>query len=208
MHTTLQLLLTQQAAGLYSQSMKSDVIKSACNEVSEGHLEQAKSIITEQYPFEPLRNDGRKYGVQQKTDVFVRDGFVDRYSGEKLVFPPVLRLLSLLMPNEFPFHKNWKMSECHIGYWQLLPTLDHIIPVSRGGIDKASNWVCTSQLRNSAKSNWLLQEIGWKLHDPGNLDDWDGMMEWFLGYASEDDSILNDPYIHSWHRAALKAIHP
>lgn len=24
---------------------------------------------------------------------------------------------------------NWKMSECHLAYWHLLPTIDHIIPI-------------------------------------------------------------------------------
>jgi hypothetical protein len=33
--------------------------------------------------------------------VFARDGFVDRYSGERLVFPGTLRLLAKLLPNEF-----------------------------------------------------------------------------------------------------------
>ena len=72
------------------------------------------------------------------------------------------------------------MSECHLAYWQLFPTVDHIISVARGGAGEESNWVCTSQLRNSAKSNWLLEELGWQLHEPGDLKEWDGLLKWFI----------------------------
>ncbi|QTA91208.1 HNH endonuclease domain-containing protein [Desulfonema magnum] len=152
-----------------------------------------------------LRN-ARQYSEYKKTKVFCRDGFIDRYSGEKMVFPPVLRLLSNIMPIEFPFHKNWKMSECHLAYWQLLPTIDHVIPVTRGGEDKASNWVCTSQLRNSIKSSWLLKEVGWKLHKPGDVKEWDGLLNWFMSYIDMHPEAKDDKYINSWHRAAKRAI--
>lgn len=183
----------------------SSIINEACTAITQGQLSSAKDVITKQYPFSPLHNPGRRYTDHQKTEVFLSDGFVDRYSGERLVFPPVLRLLSNLMPEEFPFHKNWKMSECHLAYWQLLPTIDHVVPVSRGGADDYTNWVCTSQMRNSIKSNWLLEEIGWQLHPPGNLTEWDGLLGWFMAYAEENQQILDDSYLLSWHRAAKKS---
>jgi len=34
--------------------------------------------------------------------VFMRDGFIDRYSGERLVFPGIMRALSFYMPGEIP----------------------------------------------------------------------------------------------------------
>lgn len=97
------------------------------------------------------------------------------------------------------------MSECHFAYWQLLPTIDHIIPVSRDGEDNESNWVCTSQLRNSIKSSWLLEEVGWQLHEPGNLKEWDGLLNWFMLYVDIHPEILEDKYIHSWHNAVKRA---
>ena len=110
------------------------------------------------------------------------------------------------MPDEFPYHPNWKMSECHLGYWQLQPTIDHLVPVSRGGVDDESNWICTSQLRNSAKSNWLLEELGWQLHQPGDIDDWDGLLQWFMQYAEGNDHILDDSRLRPWYHAARKAV--
>lgn len=180
-------------------------IEEVCSALASGSLNDAKSVLNRKYPFTAIQKEKRRYGDYQKTCVFLRDGFVDRYSGDKLVFPPVLRLLSNLMPDDFPFHKNWKMSECHLAYWQLMPTIDHVVPIARGGLDEESNWVCTSQLRNSAKSNWLLEELGWRLHVPGKLAEWDGLMNWFLKYVSQNPSIFEDSYIRSWHKAANRA---
>jgi hypothetical protein len=182
------------------------VIKKACDEIAVGSLDRAREIISTEYPFLPLTNVGRAYSDYQKTKIFLRDGFIDRYSGDRLVFPAVLRLLSYLMPKEFPFHKNWKTSECHIAYWQLLPTVDHVIAVSRGGPDEESNWVCTSQLRNCAKSNWSLAELGWALHEPGCLDDWDGLINWYVKYIDQHKEFLKDKYLSSWYRAAISTI--
>ena len=72
-------------------------------------------------------------------------------------------LLSDLYPSLFPFQKNWKMSETHPAYWELMPTLDHVVPVARGGTDSEENWITTSMLRNSAKTNWTVEEFGWYL---------------------------------------------
>lgn len=186
-------------------TLNSEIVETACDALGRGNISAAKNIIANKYPFKPLQNAGRKYSEHQKIKVFLRDGFIDRYSGDRMIFPPVLRLLSELMPDEFPFQKNWKMSECHIGYWQLLPTVDHIIPVSRGGEDQESNMVCTSQLRNSAKANWLLEELGWLMHEPGSASDWDGLMAWFMAYAENKPDILDDSYMRSWYRAANNA---
>lgn len=82
------------------------------------------------------------------------DGFLDRYSGTKLVHPGVLRILSVLLPEEFPFHRNWLMTQSHVAFWELFPTIDHRVPVAHGGEDTESNWVSTSMLRNSVKAHW------------------------------------------------------
>ncbi len=183
---------------------KYKIIEQACNAIDNGSIIDAKGIIEANYPFKPLLKNRQPYGKRQMLRIFLRDGFVDRYSGEKMVFPAVLRLISLIMPDELPFHCNWKMSECHLAYWQLLPTVDHVVPVSRGGKNDESNWVSTSQLRNSAKSNWLLEELGWTLHEPGNLEDWDGLTKWFCAYISKRPGPLSNNYILSWYRALLK----
>tara|TARA_Y100000590_G_C15744769_1_gene1021545 strand:+ start:6705 stop:7274 length:570 start_codon:yes stop_codon:yes gene_type:complete len=179
---------------------KIDTIEHACKKLSNDDLVGAKKIIKKKYPFTSFENKGRQYTEIQKTKVFLRDGFIDRYSGERLVFPPVLKILSNIMPDEFPYQKHWKTSECHIGWWELIPTVDHLEPVSRGGEDNEKNWVCISQLLNSAKSNWSLEDLGWKLHEQGDKE-WDGMTGWFKEYVKKHEEVLNDPYVKKWHNA-------
>jgi 5-methylcytosine-specific restriction endonuclease McrA len=165
------------------------------------------STIRAHYPFEPIVAVERKYGATEATRIFRRDGFVDRYSGDRLVFPGTLRLLSLQLPDAFPFHPNWKMSVTHGAYWDLSPTVDHVVPVARGGVDSEENWVTTSMRRNSAKSNWTLAELGWRLHEPGLISDWDGLLQWFLDYVGTHPVVLENSHLRRWHRAAI-ATHP
>jgi hypothetical protein len=137
--------------------------------------------------------------------VFLRDGFIDRYTGDPLVFPPVLRVLSDAMPKEFPFHPNWKMDVTHPAYWEVGATVDHVVPRSRGGLAEDENLVTTSMASNSAKGSWTLEQLGWTLHPPGMLRDWDGLVSWFLEYSREHPDVLKKlPDIRHWHKAAIQ----
>jgi len=185
---------------------KADIVKDVCEFISHADLTKATKTLSLEYKFTPTgENKSRNYNHFEKLQVFLRDGFTDRYSGTKLIFPPVLKILSTEIPQDFPYHKNWKPDKCHIAYWELIPTIDHIIPVSRGGPDEFDNWVCTSQLRNSIKSNWLLEEIGWQLHSPRNINDWDGMLYWFIEHINKNKFHLTDNYIKPWYRAIVKS---
>jgi hypothetical protein len=184
---------------------KSHLIAGICQAVLDGELDRAAMVIRNTYPFTRPTVAGRKYTEFEALRVFIRDGFVDRYSGQQLVFSPVLRLLSRLLPAEFPFHSNWKMDACHIAYWELSPTIDHVVPVARGGPDHDTNWVCTSMLRNSVKANWTIEELGWHLVPPGDVQQWDGLLQWFVTYVAGHQEIAQEPYFRRWHRAALRA---
>ena len=112
--------------------------------------------------------------------------------------------MSRLLPQEFPFHPNWRMTETHPAYWELFPTIDHVLSVARGGLDSEANWVTTSMLRNAAKANWTLEELGWNLCLPGSLDDWDGLTSLFADFVESDRSLLGDAYLRRWHNAAVR----
>jgi hypothetical protein len=155
---------------------KAAVLVDVCAALSGNQLEKAAAILHERYPFVPLVKGGRRYSIGQMLRVFVRDGFVDRYSGTRLVCAPALRLISMHLPGQFPFQTNWRTDVCHFAFWDLAPTIDHIAPVSRGGADDERNWATTSMLRNSAKANFTLDELGWPLRPtPGGMKDWDGL---------------------------------
>jgi hypothetical protein len=181
----------------------SEIIAKVCSELTKGDPRQSAEILRENYPFLPQIYATRRYSEVQKTRIFLRDGFVDRYSGRKLVFPGTLKILSTELPEEFPYHPNWKQDSCHIGWWELCPTIDHIVPIARGGENSDSNFVTTSMLSNSIKSNFTLDELGWSLHPMGKLDEWDGLIQWFLDYVSEHQSLLDDAYTKKWHKAAV-----
>ena len=182
---------------------KTRAIEAICDLLMEGDKISAQRIIAGEYPFTSVPPEKRSYTPKESMTVFIRDGFIDRYSSQRLVFPGTLRLIHRLLPEDFPFHTNWKMSETHVAFWELLPTIDHVVPVARGGKDIFENWVSTSQIRNSAKSNWLLEEIGWSLMEPGSISDWDGLTRWFLKFTSEHPEHLSDSYIRTWQKAAL-----
>jgi len=138
--------------------------------------------------------------------VFLRDGFIDRYSGDKLIFPGLIKILTIEFPDIFKYHRNWKMSDTHMIYWDLCPTIDHVIPVSRGGQDNYSNWITTSMIRNSAKSNWTIEKIGWKLYDKGKLDNWDGLVNYFMDLINRNRNYGQDKYINGWNLGLKKAM--
>jgi hypothetical protein len=79
------------------------------------------------------------------------------------------------------------------------------MPVARGGEDENENRVTTSMLRNSAKANWLLEELGWELYPVGELKEWDGMINWFIKYVNNHPERLNTPYVYRWHKALIRA---
>jgi hypothetical protein len=180
------------------------IIGRAFQTLRSGGPAAACDILRADYPFIAVTPEGRRYTEAQSLQIFMRDGFIDRYSGRRLVFPGVLRLLSRLLPQEFPFHPNWKMAETHPAYWELFPTIDHVLPLSRGGADSDVNWVTTSMLRNAAKANWTLQELGWCLCPVGSLADWDGLTGSFLEFVESDSSVLEDAYLRRWHSAAVR----
>jgi hypothetical protein len=138
---------------------KSSVIAAVCQALSEVAFDRAVTTLKRDDPFAPEPVTRRRYGPVESTRVFVRDGFLDRYTAERLIFPPVLRVVSATLPADFPYHPNWQTDITHPAYWEMGATIDHVIPVTRGGSDDETNWVTTSMARNSAKMNWTVEEL-------------------------------------------------
>ena len=179
---------------------KIDVLEMAAKSILEDRKEHAKFVIRTEYPFQKLSAVERVYTDKQKMTQFKKDGFIDRYSGQKLLNPGLLKVLSHYMPDEFPYHSHWKMEECHSAYWEFVPTVDHIYPVTLGGVDSEENWATTSMLHNSVKSNWTLEQLNWQLYEAGRMEDWDGLTGLFAELVEANLTLLQDPYIKKWHR--------
>jgi hypothetical protein len=185
---------------------KTDVIAMVCHALSDDSIDMATNVLKEYYPFAPEAITKRRYGPIASTRVFVRDGFIDRYSGERLIFLPVFRVLSVALPSEFPYNRNWKTDVTHPAYWEIGATIDHIVPVTRGGKDVESNLITTSMAHNFVKMNWTLEELDWKLHPAGEMRMWDGLIHWFLEYTAMHSETLTNSSVRQWHRAAKLAL--
>lgn len=179
---------------------KADVLERTAQSILNGKVENARKIISEEYPFQKITVSGRNYTDKEKMEQFKKDGFIDRYSGDRLVNPGLLKVLSNYMPDIFPYQAHGKMDECHISYWELLPTIDHKVPVALGGSDEAENWVTTSMLHNSIKSNWTLEQLHWKLYDPGDYAKWDGLTSLFAKIVNANPALQDDLYIRKWYK--------
>jgi hypothetical protein len=100
------------------------VLAQVCARLRSGDRDGAIGSLAGGYPFTQPKNSGRRYTPRQMTTQFLADGFIDRFSGTRLLFPAVLRVLSSELPTEFPFHPNWQMSATHPAYWELFrPTI-------------------------------------------------------------------------------------
>jgi hypothetical protein len=185
---------------------KASIIADVCTALSDVGVEAATRTLHREYKFDPEPITKRKYGPLESTRIFVRDGFIDRYTGSRVVFPPVFRLLSSAMPQDFPYHPAWKTDLTHPAYWELGATIDHLVPVTRGGRDDESNWMTASMASNSAKMNWTLKELGWELHPPGSMNDWDGLLRWFLQYAASHAETMSRGRLLDWYRAARRVV--
>jgi len=58
-------------------------------------------------------------------------------------------------------------------------------------------------LRNSAKSNWTLEELGWRLLPAGDFNEWDGLIGWFVEYLADDQTHIEERQIKRWYNAAI-----
>ncbi len=93
--------------------------------------------------------------------------------------------------------------ECHSAYWELVPTIDHIIPIAIGGEDNLSNYATTSMLHNSVKSNWTLEQLNWKLYPAGDINEYDGLTDLFVKLTENDLELFDDPYIKRWYKLSV-----
>ena len=144
--------------------------------------------------------------------VFKRDCFIDRYTGEKLIFPGALLLLGEIFPDAFPTPKGsdgWRVGQCHPVYWSLWPTVDHILPVAIGGSDAIDNLVTTCQIVNSAKGPWTGEEAPEKVRfkllplEDAMQTFWHGAYEWFLARMRSSPELRGrNRVIDGWYKDA------
>ena len=145
--------------------------------------------------------EARKYSYRDLMKVFVRDGFIDRYTGLRLVIPPALRMISHVILDTFPYHPNWAEGKCHDAYWDLSATADHVKPVADEGSDDENNLVSTSMATNLQKNSISLEALGWELYPAGKASDWDGLSHFFIRQCDTHPDVLDTRYFKQWYQA-------
>jgi hypothetical protein len=181
-----------------------DIVSAACALLSKGDAKGAAVLLAGGHPSERVEVTPRAHTATEALRVFQRDGFIDRYSGNRLMFPGVLQVLSVHLPVALP-QPNWRGSETHFAYWELFPTINHVLPVTRGGVDAPDNWVTTSMLRHSAKAGWTLEELGWRLQAPGDMAEWDGLQSWFMSHLDRSPKLMESRALRGWYQAVIAA---
>ena len=107
-------------------------------------------------------------------EVFHDDQFTCRLCGKRTILVQVLRLLSGLYPDLLPDHPNWKWEIGHPIYWTHTTSIEHLVPLSRGGSPGRENLVTACYICNDTKSYRFLSELGWQLRPPSAIP-WDGL---------------------------------
>jgi len=106
-------------------------------------------------PVRRSTRDLRTAPASRELEVFRRDSWTCCYCGRLTVASDVLRVLSMLYPQVLRFHLNWKIGECHLVYWVQTASLDHVVPLARGGGDDVEgNTVTACYLCNDTKGTW------------------------------------------------------
>jgi len=207
----------------------SEIIMDVCLALSDGDRGRGRELILKEYPFDPLARprkvevrdrptDGATPEAREETKtfwtedqakkmrVFARDGFINRFTGELLVFPATLRLLSREFPKELPYQQSWRLGEVHLVYYDLFACVHQLIPFTRGGKEEESNLITTTMPYVLARSNSLVEEAGWRLTREGYVDEWDGMSTWYVEYVKEHQELRNENYFNMWFNAAKKVL--
>jgi hypothetical protein len=69
---------------------KTSIIKNLCELLLDDRKKDCIDFAMAHYPFANNAISKRKYSRYQMCKVFLRDGFIDRYSGDQLLFPGII----------------------------------------------------------------------------------------------------------------------
>jgi len=123
------------------------------------------------------RSSRGSLAMSTKRLIFERDHYTCRLCGMKTIDVEVLRGLSRAFPLELPFHPNWKHDATSLVYWTHTTSLEHIIPIARGGADEPENFATSCYGCNDMRSHALLEEVGWTIR-PIEPSSWRGLREY------------------------------
>ena len=85
----------------------------------------------------------RRKNISKEIQLIVwrRDHWTCRYCNEPVFFNPTFKLFDKISPNHGYYHPHGKSDARHQFIEKRMATVDHIIPLSRGGSDTIDNYV-------------------------------------------------------------------
>lgn len=86
--------------------MKTDTLEKVALQLLNQNSIKAVEILNNEYPFEYFKRSKRGVTDKIKFKQCIKDGFIDRYSGERLVNPGILKVISYYCPNEFLYQQH------------------------------------------------------------------------------------------------------
>lgn len=63
--------------------LKAGVLVDVCAALAVGDSNKAKRTLQERYPFVPVEKIARRYSEREPMKLLIRDGFIDRYTGNR-----------------------------------------------------------------------------------------------------------------------------
>jgi 5-methylcytosine-specific restriction endonuclease McrA len=140
------------------------------------------------------------FSKRRAADAFLRDRFVCRYCGQRLVPVCLLSVVGHLFPAQVPYVSTYKQGFIHSLYWLIGAEADHIVPCTRGGDwTDPENHATACVLCNSRKSDWTLDELGWTIQ-PRLMTRWNGALPTYRD-AWEAAGRPSPTYHTAWLRA-------
>jgi len=105
-----------------------------------------------------MRTERENIPPKVQLEVWQRDNWHCRYCGKPVFFAKTLKLLSEMNPNHEYFHPNGKTGAILPLFQWSWASVDHILPVSKGGKNELENyvtacWECNLKIRDKVGSD-------------------------------------------------------
>jgi hypothetical protein len=146
--------------------------------LSEGREAAAELLAPIAYPRREVaaRSDPSETVI---ASIYKRDRFHCRYCSCRVIPTQIMRLVSEVFPDDFPYHPNWKGGQTHPAITSRSATLDHIAPWTLGGTNDPENLVCACWICNRIKGDLTLEQMGWELKPIAADTSWDGLTSYY-----------------------------
>jgi 5-methylcytosine-specific restriction endonuclease McrA len=146
--------------------------------LSEGRAAAAEQLAPIAYPRREIaaRSDPPESIVAA---IYKRDRFCCRYCGARVIPTQIMRLISEIFPEDFPYNRNWKGGQTHPAIASRSASLDHILAWSLGGNNDPENLACACWICNRIKGDLTLDQLDWELQPISTDLEWDGLTRYY-----------------------------